>query len=214
MRKFLIAAVLTAPVLWGTSCQKQQAEMSPSPAAQHATPDVKSNAKWLKKVMDFMGVRVTMTYMSGCYHGRYEHHANGSTIVDVTCNPGCEVCQGKIVLGGSPRVGTDGNGNTSVLGYTEAISNQSWGGFAGISNDGNDLILGVDQTLMTSTTYNELFAGDVLTLDNGFCLNQGVADYLGLTTGQMLVPAGSYELNLDGNVIWWTVPIASLRSPL
>lgn len=211
MRKLLITA-LVAPLLWATSCQKQSADVTQTPSTQQSKPDVRSNAKWLKKVMDFMGVRVTIVYQSGCYHGRYEHHADGTTIVQVDCNPGCDVCQGRVTLGG--KVGTDGNGNTSVIDYAEAVSDQNWGGFAGKSKDNTDLILGVDRTLMTSATYDKLFAGDVLRLEYDFCLNQDVANSLGLTTRQMVVPAGSYELNLDGNVIWWTVPLASLKAPL
>lgn len=156
-----------------------------------------------------MGIKATLVYMSGCYHGKY-HQGQDGTTVEVWCTPGCDICQGRITIG---KIGTDGNGNTSVLDYTEQINDQQFGGVIARHTDGNNLILGVDQKLMTSTTYNSLFAGDVLTLHSPFALNQDVANVLNLDVNHRVIPTGSYELNIDGNIIWWTVPIASLGAP-
>lgn len=203
--------LLTCFLLVLFACKKtenigKRAELATTSASHGSVPD----ARWHVKMMQFMGVNVTVVYMSGCYNGSYESSASGVKIT-VSCSPGCDICQGRITLG---KVSTDANGNAAILDYGEAVTDQQFGGLIGRSLDGQNLIFGAAQNLMTETTYEKLFSGDKILLHNDFCLDQRTAEVIGLDTDHMVVPAGDYDLYREGSILWWSVPISQLKTVL
>ena len=157
-------------------------------------------------VIKFLGIKINVEWVDGCFSSSREFYENGNLKSEaIKCTPGCKICKGNASFG-SGLILTDGNG-TKSLDIQYSSNNEVYGGMVGLSEDGTSIICAVDRTKMTDAAFSK-FAGDNLSLDNGYCLGYEIIEQLGLSDNNLEVPAGTYELFVDGNIVFWQVPVS------
>lgn len=75
----------------------------------------------------------------------------------------------------------------------------------GTTANGSGLVFAVDRTKISQAAYTRYFNDDFLILANGYMLDDKAYEMLHITREQQIIPAGTYRLNQDGDLIWWFV---------
>ncbi len=203
---FGFAAAMTATCL--TSCTKEANEKTAT-VSQNGKP-VKVG-KQVKEILKFFNFSVEIIWSNGCLQTETVEWLGGLLYTKTTesCKPGCPKCK----VSGTGKVGInlttspEGNRGLEVADLTNV--NDLHSGMIAFTEDRSTIIFAVDITKMHSNCVAE-FEQDQLNLPSPFLINGDVASALGLTSDQQIVPAGSYELKRDGNIVWWSMPVTSL----
>lgn len=178
------------------SCKKT------SSLSNTANTNVHAPSKLLKAILN-MGIKIEVTYQDGCYHSHEEYYSNGNIKTrDISCEGTCKFCKVEGVT--QVNLVTNDNGNT---GLPVPISTQDnfFYGMVGTTANGSGLVFAVDRTKISQAAYTRYFNDDFLILANGYMLDDKAYEMLHITREQQIIPAGTYRLNQDGDLIWWFV---------
>ncbi|XZF13694.1 hypothetical protein ACTHGU_18085 [Chitinophagaceae bacterium MMS25-I14] len=211
--KFLISMLAISAVSL-TACHKT----IPLPDKK----DVKQSTHALARVATWSGLynghTVKVTYYTG------EHPSIGLTasVGGVTINMGrissaCEgndgFCKPIKLEYNSPIVGTDDNGGKIFTNIELSMADNAYQGFIGISNDGQNLVFATDRTKITSAVYNKYYSGETVDINFPFPLDEYTTETTQINYVHPVIPVGKYILNVNGNILWWEVPINSIIEP-
>ena len=211
MKQILLVLVLLIAILACNKKEKenrQNAQLATKNAQVRNTQTVKSHAKILRRIVNYLGTSFQVTYRDGCYSLHEEYYQNGNIKSrDITCSGTCKFCDvvGVVRVGNSIII-KDDNGNNG-LNVSTSQDLATWQGIVSLAEDGGSMVFAVDKTKISSDLYNSVFASDYLTLENGYMINDEILHEFNLSWDQQFIPAGEYELFQDDNIIFWVVQL-------
>ncbi|XZF13693.1 hypothetical protein ACTHGU_18080 [Chitinophagaceae bacterium MMS25-I14] len=206
MKNLYFFSIIAIAIITLTSCNKSKQQVKP-PLSHFAR-----TATWSGT---YNGHVVQVTYVVG--EEEVITYYVGSIVLHTSKTGNCwgeyGFCKPISLKYNSPTVGADGNGRKIFSNLEFSSESLSFPGFIGLSADGQNIVFATDRTKISEYVNGTHFSSDYVSVPYPFLLDDMTKEALGLNYIHPVVPVGNYELNIDGNIIWWEVPVSSLIEP-
>lgn len=181
------------------ACKKDEVKSS-----QQKSKVTNTLLKSYKSVVPLFGtINIEVSWKDGCYH--YSESGNvitGQYNRSVWCTPGCSFCMvtGSVIVKVGMVTG-DGNGTPYGLNVPYSSNPSDYNGFVSLVD--NKLVFSIDATKVSPEILQAKFSGNSIDLSSGFAIDENTFNALGIDRNHQFIPAGSYPLYEDGNIIYW-----------